>query len=383
VAEYAGCSKQQLFKPAAVAAGLFSNGGIAMSGNAKRNALTSSRNTGERKILWTLVGGATALVVGNLLGGGYADASPIDNVTNWNGSNYSPSGTYVTFGNGTASSNATIAGNNSYGIIDSTDVGGTFQGNFGANGTANPTTTSQLVNEYAYYFADTHLTGGDTVHSATSSLTGAYGYNWSYDNLSATGSITFSNLNNAEPNFEIGFFNDTFKNATLGQKIAWTNYVGVGFGFGNYNAGDNGGNSNAFRLQANGSGSQYVNAGTYDFTLAYTAPGSTSTSANGTDTITFYLAGDNGILADEVATASTSIPVNNEPSTVSDSANLYDFGIYQPRTGSVQSSTFNVSIGNLSYTGESNAIVPEPAEAGLLGIVSLAALRRRKRRPNP
>jgi len=346
-----------------------------MSENAKRNALTYPRRSGERKIFWTLVGGATALAVGSLLGGGYADGSPIDNVSNWSGSNYSPTGTYVTFGNGTASSNATIAGNNNYGIIDSTDAGGTFQANFGANGTANPTSTSQLVNTYAYYFGDTHLTPGDSVHSATSSLTGVYGYNLSYDNLSATGSITFSNPNNADPSFEIGFFNDTFKNATLGQKIAWTNYVGIGFGFGNQGTGQ-------FRLQANGTGSTVVNDGTYDFTLAYTAPGSTSTSANGTDTISFYLSGDNGIPADLVATATASVPVNNEPSSASYSANLYDFGFYQTRTGSAQTSTFNVSLGNLSYTGESNAIVPEPAEAGLLGIVSLAALRRRKRRPN-
>jgi hypothetical protein len=328
----------------------------------RENRAISARRCGKQKMLLTLMGSATASVVGSLLSGGQAYGQ-IDNVSNWNGSNYSSTGTYVTYNGSTfGTAPSTAYGNNNYGIINSTTVGGTFQSNFGPNGT--PGSGANETDIDSYYFGDTTLQGGSSSNTTNPDpKSGLYGYNTELNNLSATGSITFSNPNNADPSFEIGFFNDTFKqtSAGFGQKLAFTNYVGVGFGFGNYNSGDNGGNSNAFRLQANGSGSQYVNAGTYDFTLSYIAPDSTVSGTYGTDTITFYTSGDNGNPSDVVATASNNVlnPAN-VPNTETFSANLYDFGIYQPRGGAVTASTFNVSLTNLNYTGESNPIVGTP-----------------------
>ena len=316
----------------------------------RENRAISARRCGKQKMLLTLMGSATASVVGSLLSGGQAYGQ-IDNVSNWTGENNSPSSTIITDNGATppvyGTAPSTAYGLNNYGIVNSTTVGGTFQDNFGANGT--PSTGAHEVDTDAYYFADTQLTGGT---GTPSSLSGLDAYNTGINNLSAEGTISFSNPNNSNPSFEIGFFNDTFKNASLGQKVAWTNYTGVGFGFGDSAAGQ-------FRLQANGSGSQVVTAGTYDFTLSYISPNSTASTASGTETITFYTQGDNGNPSDVVATATNSVP--NVPSNqVTFSANIYDFGFYQPREGSALSNTFNVSLTNLTYTGESNPILGPP-----------------------
>jgi MYXO-CTERM domain-containing protein len=207
---------------------------------------------------------------------------------------------------------------NSYTVTSQTSAGGTFQTRFPGGA----------------YLADTSLNG---VQDSTLPFDAG---------VSVSGTLTFAEGAEIDPDFWIGFFNrgpDGEPSRAEPQLVISPADNGADGSFRWIIRTDNGDQAPLTNFLI---GSPIAN-GTYPFTLSYSG-GTVSASVGGS------------------STSGTTTEVAG--------ATFDSFGFAQPPANAAGS--FSLSIENITYTGQTD--VPEPAGLALLGVAGLFALRRRR-----
>jgi hypothetical protein len=251
------------------------------------------------------------------------------------------------------------AENNDYGIIitpnlSRTEAGGQFQAR-----RTRPTSGSPINSAY---LSDPSLSGSSI------GLPTAFGFN---EDFSASGTLSFTNPNNVDPNIVFGFY------ASTGTTLGNTQRLGLSFA-------DSG--VNLFRAQSNARGSTSlanVNTLTTNGAAPSPANGPTAQMPAGTYDFNFsYVAATrqfNASLTDGGTTwfRNIALPVGYASA---DPDRLDRFGFFQSGDQVVASPPnpqprYSLIVSNLSYSGAT--FVPEPASIALLclGLVFLARWR--------
>lgn len=210
------------------------------------------------------------------------------------------------------------SGANNYVVTSPTTAGGTFQ---------------ERVTPSA------HLSDGSLFGSSLGSTT-AFDF---AESLAASGTISFSNPSNVDPNIFFGFYNSAGTTSVNTQRL--------GLAFADSAAGFfrvqmqavNGTSVTTFALDTNGTmagGTQQLAAGSYTFNINYTAPAGIFTVTVGPMSFSTTL-----------AATSFQVPGNAD--------RLDSFGFLQLNTSNV-ATTYTLNIANISYTGETQVAANPP-----------------------
>lgn len=247
------------------------------------------------------------------------------------------------------------AENNNYVVTSQTSAGGQFQARRTKPLSASPDNKAFLSDP--------------TLKNSSVGLSTAYGFN---EDFSATGTLTFTNPNNLDPNFFFGFY--------AGAGLASTNTQRLGLAFADSGV-------NFFRAQGTARGSTTLTT-TNTLTTTGAAPspanGPTAMLAAGTYPFSFSYVASTRLFSASVGPnfRNVTLPVGYASA---DPDALTRFGFIQFGDQVVAAPPnpqppFTFTISDINYSG--NSLIPEPATGMLLGLgmMTTAFGVRRKRR---
>ncbi|MBA4106588.1 MAG: hypothetical protein C0485_12590 [Pirellula sp.] len=233
--------------------------------------------------------------------------------------------------------NGNTESTNNYKVISPTSVGGTFQSR------KTPTPPAGTFPEQ-WYLRDATLAGGKL------------GFD---DVLAMSGTITLSSPNNADPSWFFGWYSSTDYRYRLGFSAAQAvptapNAIRMQLSRGN------GGGATPTNLSSDGNGSALtatIPDGTYNLSFVYTPGASNNLTAH--------------IQSIDKDWRKLSLTVGYFTPDVFDRFGFLQSGATPIATPGFDARTFDVTVSNLNYTGES--LIPEPSAATLASVVVIAA----------